>query len=96
MRSVDRHKGLNASSPTDKNLQEKLDETSERFSDVHREIVSIKDNVQRLQNTMNQSFESVFSKLKDMKEDGEKHTNELQDLKKDLEKKFKDLCDLIV
>ena len=186
MSSADRYKGLNASSPTDENLQEEremilstlsglneiTEDFKEKFSNVDREIVSIhreldlagrecfllkskmstrfnfitnlvllkrppppsflqigshsltrrnmkalheseqerskmeemansdlitsmKDNVQTLQNTTNDSFDSVLSKLKDMKEDGKKHTNELKELKKDLEKKFKDLRDLI-
>lgn len=58
-------------------------------------ISKVNENTQTLQTTTNENFDSVFNKLKNMKEDGKKHTNELKELKKDLENKFKDLRELI-
>ena len=58
-------------------------------------IAKVNDNMQMLQDTTTETFDSIFNKLEDVKEDSKKHTNELKELRRDLEKKFKDLRDLI-
>jgi len=73
MSSADRFKGLNASSPTDENLQEEremilstlsgLDEITEdfkeKFSNVDREIVSIHRELKELKKDLEKKFKDL-------------------------------------
>lgn len=58
-------------------------------------LIKIKEKVNRLGNNTSESFASVFEKLRDVKEDGKRHSHELNELRKHVERKFKGLWDLI-
>ncbi|KAJ7390558.1 hypothetical protein OS493_024596 [Desmophyllum pertusum] len=58
-------------------------------------LIKIKEKVNRLGNNTSESFASVFEKLRDVKEDGKRHSHELNELRKHVKRKFKGLWDLI-
>ena len=77
-------------------LRESEQQRSEKEKLSNSDLISkVKDNMQMLQVTTTETFDSILKKLEDVKEDGKKHTNELKELRRDLERKCKDLRDLI-